>query len=71
MDLQNDFMRLKEKNMFIPICVIQSICIAVILITLVILKLFFKPTYTKTADWIGKNIFEQTKITATFDEESK
>lgn len=60
---------IKYKNMFAPICAAQSVCITVILIAVIIIKFFFGGSYEKLKDWCKKTVFEETKITAAFDEE--
>lgn len=61
---------LEPKNMFVPICITQSLCVAIILITVLIIKLFFDSSYLKLQKWCHKNFLEHTTITA-FDEEDR
>jgi hypothetical protein len=67
--MENEVIEIKPKNMYAPICITQMICVLVILITIVILKFFFENEFFKLQEWCRGNIFEHTKITATFDEE--
>lgn len=71
MEEETETMEIKPKNMFVPICITQAVCVAVVLITVFIIKFFFKSSYTKLQDWCKSNFLEETKITAVFDEESQ
>ncbi len=70
MDNQTETIEIKPKNMFVPICVTQAICVAVILIAVLIIKFFFESSYTKLQNWCAKNFLEETTISDVFDEES-
>ncbi len=70
MENETEVIEIKPKNMYIPICITQAICIAVILISVIIIKFFFDGSYKKIEKWCQNNIFEPTKITANFDEET-
>lgn len=70
MDSQTEIIEIKPKNMFVPICITQAVCIVVILLALVIIKFFFVGSYEKFEDWYKNNIMDETKITAVFDEET-
>ncbi len=59
----------KPKNMYVPICITQAVCVSVILIVVLIIKLFFGNAYEKLEKWHNKNFLEETTITATFEEE--
>lgn len=59
----------KIKNMFAAICIAQTVCITAILITALIIKLFFKDGHIKLRKWCGNNIFEKTQVNDVFDEE--
>lgn len=61
----------KPKNMYIPICITQAICMTVILIAILIIKFFFEGSYAKLQKWYQKNILDETTVTAVFDEEDK
>lgn len=68
---QNSTAENKPKNMYIPICITQAICMAVILIAILIIKFFFEGSYAKLQKWYQKNILDETTVTAFFDEEDK
>ena len=68
---QNSTVENKPKNMYIPICITQAICMAVILIAILIIKFFFEGSYAKLQKWYQKNILDETTVTAFFDEEEK
>ena len=70
MENETNVIEIKQKSMYIPICITQAVCIAVILIAVIIIKLFFNNTFLKFEKWCNENLFAQTKITANFDEES-
>jgi hypothetical protein len=69
MEKEIDATEIKYKNMYVAICVTQTVCLAVILITVLIVKMFFDNSYIKLKSWCEQNILEQTVITAAFDEE--
>ena len=68
---QNNTAENKPKNMYIPICITQAICMAVILIAILIIKFFFEGSYAKLQKSYQKNILDETTVTAFFDEEEK
>lgn len=68
---QNNTAENKPKNMYIPICITQAICMAVILIAILIIKFFFEGSYAKLQKWYQKNILDETTVTAFFDEEEE
>lgn len=68
---QNSMAENKPKNMYIPICITQAICMTVILIAILIIKFFFEGSYAKLQKWYQKNILDETTVTAVFDEEDK
>lgn len=68
---QNSTAENKPKNMYIPICITQAICMAVILIAILIIKFFFEGSYAKLQKWYQKNILDETTVTAFFEEEEK
>lgn len=70
MDEQNETIEIKPKNMFVPICVTQAVCIAVILITVLVIKFFFEGSYVKLQKWYGESILDETNISDVFDEET-
>ena len=55
--------------MFVPICVTQAVCVAVILIAVLIIKIFFESSYAKLQNWCTGNFLEETTISDVFDEE--
>ncbi len=59
----------KHKNIFASICAVQAICVAVMLVAVIIIKLFFKSSYIELGKWCDGNLFEKTKITADFGED--
>ena len=59
----------KIKNMFASVCIAQTICVTVILITALIIKFFFKNGHIKLQKWCENNIFEKTQVNDVFDEE--
>lgn len=69
MEEQTEIIEVRSKNMFVPICITQAICVTVILIAVIIIKFFFEGSYAKLQDWCHNNFLEETKITAVFDEE--
>ncbi len=69
MESEIEVVEIVPKNMYVPICITQTICVAVILIAVLIIKFFFGSSFSKLEKWCQSNIFEQTKITANFDEE--
>lgn len=70
MESETEVIEIVPKNMYVPICITQAICVAVILIAVIIIKFFFSSSFSKLEKWCQENIFEQTKITANFDEET-
>ena len=55
--------------MFASVCIAQTICVTVILITALIIKFFFKNGHIKFHKWCENNIFEKTQVNDVFDEE--
>ena len=68
--MENETVEIKSKNMYVPICITQIICIAVIFAAVIIIKFFWNDSFKKIEKWCSDNLFEQTKITANFDEET-
>lgn len=66
---QNPVVEIAPKNMYIPICVAQAVCISAIIIAVLIIKFFFAGSYEKIQKWYQKNILDETVITAVFNEE--
>ena len=69
MDNQTEIIEIRPKNMFIPICITQAICVATILIAVLAIKFFFNGSYTKLQKWCKNNFLEQTVISDVFNEE--
>lgn len=69
MENKNELIEIKPKNMYTSICIAQAVCIAVILIALFIIKIFFKDNYQKITNWCEKTVFDDIKITAFIEEE--
>lgn len=66
---QNETQKTKPKNMYVAIATTQTVCIAVILIAVLIIKFFFGDSYKKLEKWYDKNILDQTTVSGIFDEE--
>lgn len=69
METNQESAEYKPRNMYVPICVTQLICVAAILISVLIVKFFFNNTYMKLGTWCKENVLEQTQITAFLEEE--
>ncbi|MBQ8740432.1 MAG: hypothetical protein IJY79_02650 [Clostridia bacterium] len=69
MEDQTEIIEIKPKNMFVPICITQAVCVAVILIAVLIIKFFFESSYAKLQNWCSGNLLEETTISDVFDEE--
>lgn len=70
MDDQTEIIEIKPKNMFVPICITQAVCIAVVLIAVLVIKFFFNGSYVKLQKWCENNFLEQTVISDVFNEEA-
>ena len=70
MENETEIVEIKPKNMYFQICITQVICMVTILICIIIMKFCFKNSYIKFTKWCHNNLFEKTKITAQFDEET-
>ncbi len=70
MEEQTQTVEIKPKNMYVPICITQAVCIAVILIAALIIKFFFEGSYNKLQNWYTDNILDETNVTQVFDEEN-
>ncbi len=64
-----EILEVKPKNMLALITVVQSICMAIILITLLIIKLGFSKSFYKVQKWCKNNVLEPTYVTDVFDGE--
>ena len=69
MDNQTEIVEIKAKNMYVPICITQVVCVAVILIAVLIIKFFFEDSYVKAQDWCKDYFLEETVIRDVFYEE--
>ncbi len=69
MESEAEAIKIKPKNMFVPICVTQIVCVSVILIAVLIIKFFFESSYVKLQNWCEHNFLEETTISDVFDEE--
>lgn len=52
----------KYKDRFIDIVITQLVTVALILISVLVIKYFFKTTYTELKDWYKDNICVDTDI---------
>ena len=59
----------EHKIPFFAIFITQTVCIAVILIAVLIIKFFFEGSYTKMQKWYVKNILDETSVSEIFDGE--
>ncbi len=71
MEEDNGVITIKQKNMFVPITIVQALCVAVILIAVLIIKFGFASSFSKLQDFCKTNILEPTEITADFDGENQ
>lgn len=65
---ENEVLSGKSREMLFPFIITQCICVAVILITLFVTKLFFKGTYNKAKVWYEKNFCVDTSISEVLGE---
>lgn len=70
MENEAEVIEIKPKNMYVAVCITQAICIAVILITVIIIKFFFNESFLKLEKWCQNNLFVHTQVTADFDGET-
>jgi len=59
---QEEIFTHKRKEMLFPIIITQSVCVALILLTLFVVKLFFVDTYKEAKKWYSDNICIDTSI---------
>ena len=69
MENETEIIEICPKNMYTPICIVQAVCVAIVLIVMIVIKMFFNGFYTNLEKWCTENFFEETVITADFDEE--
>lgn len=60
---------IKPRNMFVHIAIAQSVCIAVLIISVFIVKLFFPATHEKITHWYTENLLDETRVSEVFGEE--
>ncbi len=66
--MENEVIEIKQKNMYVPICITQLICVLAILIAIIITKYFFGNTFNQFKNWCNNNLLEQTRVISDFDE---
>ena len=71
MESTEEIAEVKPKNMYVSICLAQTICIAVILIAILIIKFFFNSVYIKFDAWCKENVLDHVRITAFLQEENQ
>lgn len=69
MEKESEIINIKPKSMFAAISIVQSVCIGVLLIAVLIIKLWFNGAFVKLEDFCKNNVLEPTKITADFNGE--
>lgn len=52
----------KKRDCFPHIIITQSICVVIILLTVLVVKYFFKGTYNQVKEWYSQNICVDTDI---------
>lgn len=52
----------KKRDCFAYIIITQSICVVLILLTVLVVKYFFKGTYNQVKEWYSQNICVDTDI---------
>ncbi len=67
---ENAVFKSEYKNMFVPVCVTQAVCMAVILIAVFVIKTFFAGSYQKAEKWYAENILDETNVSELFDGET-
>lgn len=70
MENETSTIDISPKNMYVPICMVQAVCISVILIAIIIIKFVCDSGFDTLKNWCVENIFEKTEITANFEEGS-
>lgn len=70
MEEKNDVSKEKTSIRFTEICIVQTICITVLLIGVLIIKFFFANSYAKFYKWYEINILDETVISEIFDGET-
>lgn len=59
---ENEVLIGRKSEMLFPFVITQAVCVALILLTILATKLFFKGTYNKAKIWYEKNICVDTTI---------
>lgn len=70
MEEKTDVLKKEYSSKFIEICIVQTICVAVLLIGVLIIKFFFEKNYAKFYKWYEVNILDETVISEIFDGET-
>ena len=70
MENETQVIEITPKNMYLPICITQLVCVAVILIAVVIIKFFFSNSYQSLKEWCNNNFFVHTTVSENIDEDS-
>lgn len=52
----------KKRDMYLNIIIVQSLCVVVILASVLTVKYFFRGTYSKVKEWYSSNICVDTDI---------
>ncbi len=69
MEKDSEIFDIKPKNMFVPMTVVQAVCIGVILIVVLIIKFVSASGFEKLQEFCNKNILEPTHVSDVFDGE--
>lgn len=70
MDTTEDVIEITPKNMYVPICIAQAICVAFILIGVLVIKMFFCDAHAVLKAWCQENVLQQVETTAFEQEET-
>ncbi len=57
------------RNMFVYIAVAQSVCIAVLILSVFIIKLISPAMHEKITHWYTENLLDETRVSEVFGEE--
>ncbi len=69
MDKGSEIFDIKPKNMMVPLIIAQAICIAVLLISILIIKFGFSDSFAAVEDFCKSSILEPTRVSDVFNEE--
>ncbi len=69
MDEEMVVSEIKPRNMFVHIAVAQAICIAVLILSVFIIKLFSPATFEGITHWYTENLLDETSVSEVFGEE--